>query len=84
MIAGFSLDEKDSRDILPNCRLPIFMVHGEGDDFVPCSMTKEAFAVCREPKKILLVENAEHGVSFLVDRERYTQMIIEFLDEIIT
>ena len=82
-IAGFSLDEKDSRDILTNCKLPIFMVHGEKDGFVPCSMTHDGFAACREPKKLLLVKEADHGVSFLVDKERYINMILEFLSEII-
>lgn len=79
LFAGFSLKERDTRTILRNSRLPVLMVHGTGDGFVPCDMTKQAYAVCAEPKELLLVDGAEHGLSFLVQREKYTQLVQEFL-----
>jgi fermentation-respiration switch protein FrsA (DUF1100 family) len=57
------------------------MVHGKADGFVPCRMTEEGYAVCTGPKQLLLVGGADHGVSFLVARERYSAMIREFLDQ---
>ena len=57
------------------------MVHGTGDDFVPCEMTQQGFDVCTSRKEILLVDGAEHGVSFLVDREGYTAKVLNFLRE---
>ncbi len=81
MFAGFGLCDKDSRKTLKKNKLPIIMVHGMDDDFVPCSMTQEGFSVCAGPKQLLLVDGAEHGVSFLVEQERYTAMISEFLDK---
>lgn len=81
LVAGFSLREKDSRKILQKNSLPIIMVHGMEDSFVPCKMTEEAFAVCTGPKQMLLVDGAEHGVSFLVERQRYTDMIVAFLNQ---
>lgn len=81
LFAGFSLSEKDSRKILINSKLPIIMIHGMDDDFVPCRMTQEGFSACTGPKQLLLVDGAEHGVSFLVDPERYTAIINEFLDK---
>lgn len=83
LFAGFSLSECDTRKSLAGSRLPVLMVHGTDDNFVPCEMTKEGFAACTGPKQLLLAEGAEHGVSFLVEQERYTQMIIAFLDETI-
>lgn len=82
LFANFSLTEKDTRKILARNRLPILMVHGTEDNFVPCSMTKEAYAACSGQKKILLVEGADHGVSFLVDRQRYTELVVKFLNQI--
>lgn len=79
LIAGFSLTEKDTRKILPNSKLPVFMVHGVNDGFVPCRMTEEGYAACKEPKELLLVEGADHGVSFLVDKPRYVKMVTAFL-----
>jgi len=54
-------------------------VHGKDDDFVPCSMTEQGYKACTGPKDILLVEGADHGVSFLVDRQRYEEKICCFL-----
>lgn len=81
IFAGFSLYEKDTIQTLSNSRLPVFMIHGKDDGFVPCWMTEKGFCVCNEPKKLLLVDGADHGVSFVVDRETYTDMIESFLKE---
>ena len=79
LFAGFRLDEKDSRILLRNSKLPVFLIHGEDDGFVPCEMTKEAFAVCRQPKMILLVDGADHGHSYIVDQKLYQRKVKEFL-----
>ncbi len=79
LLAGFGLRQKDSRKTLRSNKLPIIMVHGLADDFVPSRMTREGYAVCAGDKQLLLVEGAGHGVSFLVEREKYTQLVLEFL-----
>ena len=81
LFAGFSLTEKDTRKSLQNSKLPVLLVHGVEDGFVPCYMTRQAHAVCKEPKELLLVEGADHGVSFLVDKERYVQTVKAFLQK---
>lgn len=79
IFACFSLSEKDTRITLANNHLPIIMVHGTADTFVPCTMTKEGYAACAGPKQLLLVQGAGHGVSYLCDREHYTQLVEGFL-----
>lgn len=81
VLAGFSLYEKDTRKSLANAKIPILMIHGMNDKFVPCEMTREAFAVCISEKKLLVVEGAHHGVSFLVDQEGYTTALLTFLKD---
>ena len=81
IFAGFSLSEQDTRRVLKNAKLPVLMIHGLADDFVPCDMTKEGFAACRGEKEILLVEGAGHGTSFLADKEAYTRTVIAFLEK---
>jgi len=79
LLAGFSLWEKDSRRCLVNNQLPVLLVHGKADDFVPCSMTQRAFASCGGDKAILLVEGAGHGVSFLKDKQAYRACVRSIL-----
>lgn len=79
MISDFSLIQKDTRNVLRNAKLPVFLIHGTDDDFVPCEMTRQAYAVCAGEKELLLVENAGHGTSFLVDRQTYQKRIIAFI-----
>ena len=81
LFAGFRLDEQDTRRSLERSRLPVFLVHGTNDDFVPCEMTKAGYAACTGEKHLLLVEAAGHGLSFLVAKEKYTAMIKDFLDQ---
>ena len=81
LFAGFSLYECDSRITLSGSPIPIVMAHGSADDFVPCEMSKESFAACAAPKQLLLAEGAGHGLSFLVEREKYVKLIEAMLDQ---
>ena len=81
VFAGFSLTQKDSRKTLPKNRLPIIMVHGMADNFVPCDMTRQGYQVCAGEKQQLLVEEATHGVSFLHAKDRYTTLVYNFIQK---
>lgn len=81
IFAGFSLYEMDTRKILPHSRIPVLLIHGSDDGFVPCRMSEEGHSVCAEPKQLLIVNGADHGVSFLVDADGYSAAVKEFLDK---
>lgn len=81
--ADFSLWECDTCRSLSGARIPVVMIHGKADAFVPCEMTRRGFDACTGPKQLLLVDGAEHGTSFLVEPETYKQIIYEFLEKII-
>ena len=81
LLSGFRLDQKDSRQILKHAKLPVMLIHGLADDFVPCEMTQQAFDACIGEKEILLVENAGHGTSFLKDKDLYINSVIAFLEK---
>lgn len=80
IFAGFSLTQKDTREILKKAKIPVMLIHGEADDFVPSYMSEQGYAACVGPKDLLIVEGAGHGVSFLVDKQTYTQRVIAFLE----
>lgn len=83
IFAGFSLYEMDTRKTLRASRLPVLMVHGKADGFVPYEMSTAGYNVCTSEKQLLLVEDADHGVSFLKDQEGYTKAIVYFLKKYI-
>lgn len=83
IFAGFSLSEKDTRKALANSKLPVLLVHGKADDFVPCAMTEMGYAACTAPKTMLLVEGAGHGVSYIVAKDEYSKHIDNFLQEVL-
>lgn len=80
IFAGFSLYEKDSRKTLAKCHLPIVMIHGLADDFVPCYMTQQGYDMCNSQKELLLVENADHATAFVHQPEKYMQMLTGFIN----
>ena len=82
VFGGFSLSGKDSRKTLAKNKLPIMMAHGKDDGFVPCYMTEQGYETCTGDKRLLLVDGADHGVSFLVEPEKYSQMIDGLLQQI--
>lgn len=79
--AGFSISERDTRACLSNSRVPVLMIHGRNDGFVPCNMSEQGYSACTGKKRILLVDGADHGVSFIHDREGYTNAVVSFLAE---
>ena len=80
LFAGFSLKEKDTRTVLKNAKLPVLMIHGTQDDFVPAYMTQQGYDACSSEKTLLLVEGAGHGTSFLFNKEGYMEKVCTFLE----
>lgn len=83
IFGGFSLYKSNTRDTVKNTDLPILFVHGKADNFVPCEMSQTAYDNCNKNCKILLVENAGHGLSFLVDTENVKRELENFIKKCI-
>ena len=62
-------------------KIPVLFIHGTDDHFVPVEMTYENFKACAAPKKLFVVPGADHGMSYLVDREGYEKTMKEFWSE---
>ena len=70
-----------TKEALANTSIPIILVHGLEDDFVPSYMTEENYNSCASVKTMILVENAIHGYSFLVDELRVKAALEKFITE---
>ena len=78
---GYGLGDVNTADCLRRCTLPVLLVHGEADSFVPPSMTAENYAACAGPKRLLTVPDAGHGLSYIVDQPAYEAAILDFWRE---
>ena len=84
LFAGFSLKGASTLDAVAKTNLPILFIHGTGDTFVPCSMTQAAYDACAAPKQLVLVPDAGHGCSYLVDRPRVQAELAAFLSKYVS
>ncbi|MBE6037122.1 MAG: alpha/beta hydrolase [Clostridiales bacterium] len=82
LFGGFNLEELPPVEAVAKCRVPVLFIHGEADGFVPCSMSRENYAACKAPKKLLTVPGADHGLSYLLDPAAYRRAITEFAQEL--
>ena len=82
LFGGFSLFEYSPKEAAAMATVPILIIHGDADKFVPLSMSEEIQKA--NPSIILeVIEGAEHAVSYLKDTERYTSLVNSFINEIL-
>ncbi len=83
IFGGFDVEEHSAVEAMKNCNIPVLLIHGEEDYFVPCEMSRKCYEACGAQKKLVMVEGAPHGMSYCVDRELYENEITEFLHKIL-
>ena len=64
----FSLNSQSTIDVLKKSDMPVLFIHGKDDSFVPCEMSETAYKNANKKCRMLLVDKADHGFSYLVDR----------------
>ena len=78
LFGHFDLDENSPIEAMKRCTLPVIFFHGEADDFVPCSMSRDIFEICTSRKRLVTIPGAGHGVSYAKDPQRYLQELRDF------
>ena len=78
LFGGFDLEEYSALEAVKNCRLPVFFVHSEGDDFVPCYMSHKLHENCSASKHLVTIAGDGHGLAYLLDSEKYLQEMCQF------
>mgnify|MGYP004526595387 CR=1 FL=1 len=80
LFGGFDIEEYSAVRAMEKCDIPVLFIHGDDDRFVPCDMGRENHRHCRaEGKKLLIVPNAGHGMSYMSDKRAYLGTVSEFL-----
>jgi fermentation-respiration switch protein FrsA (DUF1100 family) len=68
----------DSIDKISGVRMPVLLVHGTGDHYIPPRFSEELYAEALEPKKLLLIEGGSHNNSMRVGSAEYRKALQEF------
>ncbi len=80
---GLRLSESSALKSVANTKLPILILHGESDDFVPCDMSRAIHSTGGDKVTLVTFPEANHGYSFIVDAERYKKVTSEFISKCI-
>ncbi|WP_084268619.1 alpha/beta hydrolase [Oceanobacillus damuensis] len=83
MKAGYTLKEASALKQVRKTEVPILYIHGDKDTFVPTAMTRELYQNTNSDKEVLIVEEANHGESFVKDTAAYTAALTAFLNKYI-
>ena len=79
---GFNLEETSAVESLKNCKIPVLLIHNEGDDFVPFWMSKKCYEACASADKIFVeVQGAGHGMSYCLQPKEYEEALDEFFEK---
>lgn len=85
LFGGFSLSASaNAAEAVRSAKVPILLLHGEDDDFVPCDMSREIAAARPELVELHTFPGAWHGASYLVNTERYTRLVREFCERVLS
>lgn len=74
----FDLEEISPVEAVKKCKIPVFFIHGEADDYVPCEMSRRNYEACASRKQLMTVPGAAHGLSYPVAQQQYLQAVGEF------
>lgn len=83
LFGGFRLNETDAVRSVQNTKVPIVIIHGEADSFVPCAMSEPVERANPQMVRRYTFPGADHGISYLVDEQRYRRIVTDFAKEIL-
>jgi len=83
IISGMSFESVSPLRDIQEISLPVLLIHGAEDRYVPAQMSKDLFEAKKKGiRSIYLAQNAGHADSFTNNKEEYTQQVRSFLEKI--
>ncbi len=81
LFGRFDLSETTAELQVQKARIPIMVIHGTADRFVPCEMSA-VLAKANPLVERYTFEGAGHGISFLVDQPRYEALVRDLTNRV--
>lgn len=79
IFARLDLHEASAIEAVRYSNVPILLIHGEDDRFVPCSMSRHIAQNCTSPIELHTFAEAGHGLCYIQDPRRYEKICVDFL-----
>ena len=70
MRAGYGFRQKCADKIIASCKLPLLVIHGGSDSFVPTWMGKRIYENAKCEKELLIIDGAEHAMAYRDEPEK--------------
>lgn len=84
LFGHFDLNATTAADAVKKANIPILIIHGESDTFVPAEMSEEVSLACPKYVRRETFPGADHGICFLVDEKRYKALVQSFLSQVLS
>lgn len=82
MLLGWTdLNSASAVEAVRNTRIPILLIHGEDDRFVPCEMSQKIYDACASRKRLVILPGVGHILANYVGREQYRREVARFIEE---
>ena len=81
IFGGFDICAASPKSAVTRTKIPILLIHGEGDMLVPAYMSDEIADVGRTVTLVKFAD-AGHGLSFVFDNEKYLRALDDFYEKI--
>ena len=82
IFGGFNIDESSAIEAVKHAKVPILLIHGEDDRYVPCPMSRNIHTNCGSRAVLKTFPGAGHGLAYMIDPEGYEVTVYEFLRSI--
>jgi fermentation-respiration switch protein FrsA (DUF1100 family) len=79
LYGGFNLLECSPLSEVKHARVPILLIHGDDDRFVPCEMGRAVAESNPDKIRFRTFEGAGHAISYLIHPEKYEAEVKEFI-----
>lgn len=83
IFGGFDILETDAVQTLKNAKVPVLIIHGESDQYVPCKMSEAAASANPDMVQRITFPGAAHGISYLTDTPTYHRLVRNFVQRIL-
>jgi fermentation-respiration switch protein FrsA (DUF1100 family) len=69
----------DNLGKIDKLKVPLLIIHGSDDEFIPVEMARRLFSTAKEPKELYIIPGAHHNDTFAVGGRKYFERLRTFI-----